>query len=356
MEEVEINVFGRVQGIGFRQTAKQIADELGLKGYVLNQDDGSVTIVAQGKKEELNNFISQIRASPGFSNIEGMSYNFREAKEKYPDFEIMKEGGFISDQLNSFVNLGKQIVGIKKGSGKIPNHVAIIPDGNRRWAREQGKEPSFGHYTAGSYEHLMSIFKEAQKMKIKYLSIWGFSTENWNRNSAEIKAIFDMIFENVDNFRKDAHKDKIRFRHFGRKDRLPAKLADALENLEEETKNYDDFNVQICLDYGGRDEIIRAVNKMIKSGVKKINEKEFSSYLDTRGIPDVDLIIRTAGEKRISGLMPYQGVYAELYFCNKYFPDFGARDLRKAIKSFGKRVRRFGGTAKEDLQTKKAAE
>ncbi|MEK6893363.1 MAG: polyprenyl diphosphate synthase [Nanoarchaeota archaeon] len=352
--EIEINVFGRVQGVRFRQNAKEIADELGLKGYAENNEDGSATIIAQGKKEELDNFISNLRISPGLSRIDGMSYNFREAKEKYANFEVKIESHFFSDKLKSFVNLGKHLAGIKAGSGEIPVHIAIIPDGNRRWAREQGKEPSFGHYTAGSYEHLMSIFEEARKMKIKYLSIWGFSTENWSRSDIEIKAIFDMILANVDNFRKDAQKYKIRFRHLGRKDRLPAKLSDALETLEEETKNYDNFNVQICLDYGGRDEIIRTINKMIKSGVKKINEKEFSSYLDTDGIPDVDLIIRTAGEKRTSGFMPYQGVYAELYFCDRYFPDFGPKDLRKAVNSFGKRVRRFGGTAKEDLQKAKA--
>jgi len=138
----------------------------------------------------------------------------------------------------------------------------------------------------------------------------------------------------------------------GRKDRLPRKLVKALRKLEEETHDYSDFNVQLCLDYGGRDEIIRAVNKMLKSGVKKVDEKMFSDNLDSAGIPDPDLIIRTSGEKRLSGLLPFQSVYAELYFSDSYFPDFDALELRKAVKSFGNRVRRFGGTARQDLAKK----
>lgn len=226
---------------------------------------------------------------------------------------------------------------------KIPKHVAIIPDGNRRWARNKGLIGTKGHKKAAEYDNVLSILDETKKLKTKFLSIWGFSTENWKRSKTEIKIIFHLILKITRKLRKDAHKNKTRFRFFGRRDRIPKKLREELENLEKETKKYKEFNVQLCLDYGGRDEIVRAVNKILKEKKKKIDEKSFEKYLDSSGIPDPDLIIRTSGEKRISGFMPFQSAYSELYFVEKNFPDFGGKDIRKAINEFGKRKRRFGG-------------
>ena len=148
----------------------------------------------------------------------------------------------------------------------------------------------------------------------------------------------------INHFSKDIYKNKIRFKHLGRKDRIPKKLVQALEKLEQESKNYSGFNVQLCLDYGGKDEIIRAVNRAIKSGKIEINEKEFHEFLDTKNIPEPDLIIRTSGEQRTSGIMPFQSSYAELYFTPVYFPDFNSQELKKAIEEFQKRQRRFGGS------------
>jgi len=224
----------------------------------------------------------------------------------------------------------------------IPKHVGIIPDGNRRWAKSKGFASTLGHYKAGSYKHIGEIFKEGQKLGVKYMSIWGFSTENWNRSKVEIKAIWDVVSKGVEKFTIDAHKNKIRFRHIGRKDRMPKFLSEKLEKLEKETKNYSKFNVQLCLDYGGLDETIRAINKIIKSKKKKIYEKDFRNSLDSSKIPYLDLIIRTSGENRTSGFMPYQSAYAELYFSKLNFPDFMAKDLRKAIIDFSNRKRRYG--------------
>jgi len=226
---------------------------------------------------------------------------------------------------------------------KIPLHVAIIPDGNRRWARKKGLISTVGHEKSTKYENIISLFDEAKKLKIKYVSIWGFSTENWKRSKTEIKIIFQLILKVLKKLEKDAHKNKIRFRFFGRRDRIPKNLLSELKKLEKETKKYKDFNVQFFFDYGGRDEIIRAINKILNDKKKKIDEKSFEMYLDSSGIPGPDLIIRTSGEKRISGFMPFQSAYAELYFLEKNFPDFGKKDLRKAINEFGKRKRRFGG-------------
>ena len=343
MKEIRIEARGRVQGVNFRSSAKSYADRLELKGFVMNKEDGDVSIIAQGKKKNLEDFLSYIQKSPGFSKIGGLSYRWVEIGKEYPDFRIIRENNIFLDKAKSLINLGKSFIGIK---GKVPMHVAIIPDGNRRWAKSKGFEESFGHYKAGAYENLEELFKEGKKLGIKYMSIWGFSTENWKRSDKEKEGIFELILSGVEKFMKDAGENQIRFRHIGRKDRLPAGLVSALKKLEKETEKYDKFNVQLCLDYGGRDEIIRAVNKALKAGAKSVDEKSFLGFLDTEGISDPDLIIRTAGERRLSGFMPFQAVYSEFYFSDLYFPDFGARELRRAVRDYGKRQRRFGGNGK----------
>ena len=224
----------------------------------------------------------------------------------------------------------------------IPRHVVIIPDGNRRWAKAKGFDSCRGYYEGGGYEKITDLFNCAKELGIRYLSFWGFSTDNWKRSPAERKAIFDTILKGVERFRKDAEKEEIRFRHIGRKERIPEKLALELEKLEKETAKYAKFNVMLCLDYGGRDELIRAVNKILESGEKEIDEESFKDYLDTKDFPDPDLIIRT-GEKRLSGFMPYQSVYSELYFTEIYYPDFDSKELKKAVTDFSERKRRFGG-------------
>lgn len=346
MNEVLIEIYGRVQGINFRNNVKSFADELGIKGYVRNREDGSVMIIAQGDKKKLQSLISWIESNPGFSKIDGLSFRWKEHSIDYSEFSVVHEGSYVMDKAKSLVNLGKNMVfGSEKR--KTPVHIAIIPDGNRRWAKEKGMIGSMGHYKSGSKDNMRDLFEEARKWGVKYLSLWGFSTENWTREEKETKAIFDLILKSVNEFRKNADENKMRFRHFGRKDRLPENLRNALKDLEEQTKEYDEFNVQLFLDYGGRDEVLRTINKLIKKGVKSVDEKIFSMHLDTAGIPDPDLIIRTSGEKRISGLMPWQSVYSEYYFTNVHFPDFDAKELRKAILDFEKRDRRFGGNTKK---------
>ena len=226
---------------------------------------------------------------------------------------------------------------------KIPLHVAIIPDGNRRWAREKGFEAVFGHKKSAEYEHIKSLIDEAKKLGVKYISLWAFSTENWKRDKAEIETLFNLAHDFIKKYRAEAMKEGVRFRHIGRKDRIPKELASEIGKLEKETEGNSAIGVQLLLDYGGRDEMIRTFNKLLKKGANEINEKTILDNLDTAGIPEPDLVIRTSGEMRTSGLMPFQSAYAELYFCKKHFPDFGAKDLRKAVKEFGNRERRFGG-------------
>lgn len=341
MKEIELNVNGRVQGIRFRRVVESFANKHGIRGYVRNREDGSVFIIAQGEEETLRKLLTWIQSNPGLSNISSLSYNLKAISKHYDDFTVLKDRAYLVDKVKSVIHLGKSFM--KKGD-KIPEHVVIIPDGNRRWAKERGLNPASGHYKSSEYQRIMSLFYEARNLGIKYLSVWGFSTENWSRSREEVNAIFSLLTDLVDRLIKDAHKNKIKFRHIGKKDRIPKLLMSKLMNLEKVTANYKDFHVQLLLDYGGRDEIVRSVNKIIASGKKKITEEEIGMALDTKGIPDPDLIIRTSGEKRLSGAMPFQAVYAELYFADVMFPDFDAEELRRAVKEYSSRKRRYGGS------------
>ena len=337
--EIEIKVQGRVQGVRFRASVKSFADKYSIKGFIMNREDGSAVVVVQGEEEKLNELIKKIIENPGFSKIDSLNCKWRDNAKEYPDFRIVRKDSYVVDQMKSFSSLGKNMFGRKL---LLPRHISIIPDGNRRWSVEKGLEKSFGHYRSGSYDNVKALIKESEKLGVKYLSIWGFSTENWKRDIIERKAIFELIIENIRKFRKDEERRKIKFRHVGRKDRLPKELVIEIEALEKETKDNKGLNVQFFLDYGGRDEIARAAKKIADEKIKKIDENSFSKYLDTYGIPDPDLIIRTGGEQRLSGMMPFQGVYAELYFIDKYFPDFGPEELREAVEEFSNRQRRFG--------------
>ncbi len=342
--ELEIEVFGRVQGVGFRLTVQAYAKKNDLNGFIFNRDLGSVIILIQGNKKKIDGFLSWLQTNPGFSRIDSLQYNWRANIKVYDDFKIIRKGNLVSEQARNFYNLGKYILG--KKIVKVPKHVTIIPDGNRRWAKNQGMHLEFGHYKAINIQNMLDIFYEAQNIGIKYISFWGFSTENWKRNKIEVKMLFKLFFEFADLFRNSDLSSKVRFKHIGRKDRLPRKLIEEMDKLEDETQNNSDLTFLICLDYGGRDEIVRAVNKIIKEGKKNISEEDLSRHLDTAGVPDVDLIIRTSGECRTSGFMPYQAVYAELCFIEKHFPDFTADDLRKAVEWYNGRDRRFGGNSK----------
>ena len=324
----------------FRQFVKDTADSMKILGYVTNRPDGSVFVVAQASEAVLLNLLTEVQKGSTLSKVEGLSYHFRNKTGEFKDFQIFVEKGFISDQKSSLVNLGKKILGIGKN---IPRHIAVIPDGNRRWAKQKGFDEIEGHRIGGSYDKMKSLLDESRKLGIKYFSIWVFSTENWKRSQREINSLFEIIENILSKIESDLVHDKIRFRHIGRKDRLPKRLIDVIEHLEEITKDFDNFNFQLCLDYGGRDEIVRAVNKFLKNGSDEINEDDLINSLDSAGIPDPDLIIRTSGEYRMSGFMPFQSAYSEFYFTDVHFPDFGPVQLREAVESFGSRKRRLGG-------------
>src|SRR3989344_1405123 len=339
MEELRIYLYGRVQGVGFRQFAKKQADELRLNGYVRNTEDGRLIVVAQGSRLGLEKFLRVIQYGPLFAKVSNFSYSWKEAVTKYNEFVILLDKGFIEDQAMSFTNLGRNLLDTQKA---VPRHICIIPDGNRRWAKERKLNIIEGHKASSSEQFIMALVNEGRRLGVKYLTFWGFSTENWNRDKREVDDVLNLVLKVIKKFRGKFIEDKVRFRHLGRKDRLPKSLVFEIEKLEKDTLEFNDYNVQLCLDYGGRDELTRAVNKMISNGVKEVSEQELARYLDTEGIPDHDLIIRTSGEKRTSGFMPFQSSYAELYFTDVKFPDFGPEELRKAVEEFSRRKRNFG--------------
>jgi undecaprenyl diphosphate synthase len=231
---------------------------------------------------------------------------------------------------------------------KVPDHIALILDGNRRWARAR-KLPVWEGHRAG-FEAGMKVAKAARSFGVHTFTVWGFSTENWDRSAEEISYLMTLYRKMVDEVRKEAKKEGIRFVHLGRKDRFPADLVKYIGEVEEETKNNDKHVFNVALDYGGRDEIVRAINKLLAAGETRVDEKTFAKYLDTgdQPYPYVDLFIRTSGEQRTSGLLPWQMTYAEFYWELDHLPDMTPEKLREAIIDFSRRRRRFGGNDKEE--------
>lgn len=227
---------------------------------------------------------------------------------------------------------------------KIPVHVAIIPDGNRRWAKERGLPTLEGHRRG--FDIAIKLSNKARELGVKILSLWAFSTENWDRTTQEVGYLMKLYEQMIDRQLKEAMKNHTRLIHIGRKDRISATLKEKIIHAENETSKFDNNYLVIALDYGGRDEIVRAINtiKDSKSNVGKIDEKNFNQFLDTRNLPqpDPDLIIRTSGECRWSGFMMWQSAYSEYMFIDKYFPDFTTQDLENCIEQFKQRNRRFG--------------
>ena len=225
----------------------------------------------------------------------------------------------------------------------IPNHVVIIPDGNRRWAKKNNL-PSFEGHRRG-LDVMRKIGKKARDLGIKVLSVWAFSTENWKRTKQEIEYLMDIYESWIDFNLKEAMSDKVRIIHIGRKDRLRSSLKKKLSDAEKKTKTFNKSYLCIGIDYGGRDEVVRGINIILKNkNIKRISQKEFYKYLDTKNLPfsNPDLVIRTSGEKRSSGFMIWQTAYSEHVSLDKYFPDFTPEDFEKCIDEYKSRRRRFG--------------
>ena len=231
----------------------------------------------------------------------------------------------------------------KKKNTRLPDHVAIIMDGNGRWAKQRNL-PRFEGHQAG-VENMLSAIEYFNKLKVKYLTLYGFSTENWNRPKEEIDGLLELLQEIIDEEALKLHQNGVRIRHLGQLERLPRNLQTAINKIVDLTKNNTGLNFSFAFSYGGRTEIIDAARRLIAEGVpvEKIDEKLFSRYLYTADMPEVDLVIRTGGELRVSNFLIWQAAYSEYYFTDVLWPDFDKKEIDQALLAYSQRQRRFGG-------------
>lgn len=235
---------------------------------------------------------------------------------------------------------------MEEKNGKVPRHVAIILDGNGRWAKRRGMPRNYGHVQGA--KNVEVICRAAHDMGIKYLTVYAFSTENWKRPQDEVDALMKLLNQYMKNCQKTAKKNNMKVRVIGDKSGLSEPIQRDIAALEEATKEYDGLNFTIALNYGGRDELTRAVRKIaraVKDGEidpGDITEELITKYLDTAGLPDPDLMIRTSYELRISNYLLWQLAYAEFYFTEVPWPDFDEKELQKAVEAYQQRDRRFG--------------
>ncbi len=234
------------------------------------------------------------------------------------------------------------------GTLKIPKSVAIILDGNGRWAKAKGMPRNYGHVQGAKTVEV--ICEEAYKMGISYLTVYAFSTENWNRPKDEVDALMKLLRNYMKNAIKTASKNNMCVRILGDKSRLDEDIRESIDELEEATKNNTGLHFQIAINYGGRDEILRAVREIVDEGTpsKLITEEMISERLDTHDLPDPDLLIRTCNEQRISNFLLWQLAYTELYFTDVPWPDFSKEELIKAVESYNRRNRKFGALNEEE--------
>jgi len=235
---------------------------------------------------------------------------------------------------------------------KIPEHVAIIMDGNGRWAKRKNMPRSYGHLQG--VKRVDEVVAAAREKGIKYLTLFAFSAENWNRPKKEVDMLINVLSDSLVKKIVELDKADIRFQVLGRKEGVPEKLLKSLENAQEETKTNTAMTLNLAFNYGARQEIVDAVKKIANDvhrgalSLSKINEETLSAALYTRGMPDPDLLIRTSGEQRISNFLLWQLSYSELYFTDKYWPDFNKKEFEKAIADYQQRERRYGKIKLED--------
>ena len=229
----------------------------------------------------------------------------------------------------------------------VPEHIAIILDGNGRWAKSKGMPRTYGH-TVGA-KNVETICRAANELGVKYVTMYAFSTENWARPADEVKALMKLLGEYVKTCMKTAKKDNLRVRFIGDLTKLDPKLIAVIDELTEYSSQFTGLTLTIAINYGSRDEMTRAIRKVASDvkvdnlSIEDIDEKLFSSYLDTKDIPDPDFMIRTSGEQRLSNYLLWQLAYAEFYFTPVPWPEFTPEELKKAIEEYDKRNRRFGG-------------
>ena len=239
------------------------------------------------------------------------------------------------------------------GINPLPQHVAIIMDGNGRWAKQRGLSRLEGH-EAGT-DKVRQVIEVLVEYGVKYLTLYAFSTENWHRPKIEVRGLFRILSQAIDRETPELHRQGIQIRHIGNLEGLSARLRSRFQKAIELTRENNRMVLGIAFNYGGRDEILEAVRRLVAEGVypPRVDEALFSNYLYTVGLPDPDLIIRTGGEMRVSNFLLWQGAYSEYYFTNTFWPDFGKEEIEKAFHAYSLRQRRFGRVKR---QRKKGSE
>jgi len=224
----------------------------------------------------------------------------------------------------------------------LPQHVAIIMDGNGRWAKKRRLPRLAGHNAGG--ENIRPVVKIFANYGVKYLTLYMFSTENWNRPRIEVAGLLSLLAKKIDRETQAFHQENIRLVHLGRLDRMSQKLREKVKAAVELTKNNTGLTLCLAFDYGGRDEIVQAARRIVDAGISgdNIDESVFARYLYSTDIPDPDLVIRTAGESRLSNFLIWQAAYSEFYFTPVLWPDFGLKDVEEALSEYKRRQRRFG--------------
>lgn len=227
-----------------------------------------------------------------------------------------------------------------KTAYKLPNHICFIVDGNGRWAKNRHLPRSQGHIKG--FDKLAKVYKMVREIGIKYVSIYAFSTENWNRPKEEVDGLMKLFRRAIKDFYNEKKYKDCRIEFLGSLDKFDEDIKNSALDIMEKTKTNTDFHINVCMNYGGREDIVQAVNKLIKDGKTEVTMEDISQNLYTSNSPDPDFIVRTSGEHRLSNFMPWQSTYAELYFPKVLWPDFGKKDLIDAIKEYSSRDRRFG--------------
>ncbi len=228
---------------------------------------------------------------------------------------------------------------------RIPRHIAIIMDGNGRWARRNSMPRVMGHYRGA--EVAEEVVKACADLGVEYLTLFAFSTENWKRPREEVQVLFELLRSYLSQKRNELRELGVRLRFIGRRDRIGKDLKLLMEDLERETSGNEGITVILAVDYGGRDDILRAVNKLVGLEFDRVDEETFAHFLDLGDVPDPDLMIRTAGERRISNFLLWHLAYTELYFTDLCWPEFSRDELLRAIEDFSRRKRKFGGVVDE---------
>jgi len=237
---------------------------------------------------------------------------------------------------------------------KLPRHVAMIMDGNGRWALSRGLPRLAGH-KAGT-ENLRRVIRATVEFGVKYLTIYAFSTENWGRPLEEVRGLMSILEDVLQKELDELHKEGVQLRHIGRLERLPGRLQEQVLDAIELTKNNDRLVLNVAFNYGGRDEIVNAVQHIIKDGIPadEVTDELISRYLYTAGVPDPDLIIRTSGELRVSNFLIWQAAYSEWYVTPTYWPDFDKEEYRRALETFAQRDRRYGKVSSKEYEASSA--